>query len=98
MDDVINNITPYALLRLISLAQVRSYDTSKLGDNYIVTNTERKLNDNQQCEVVEGDINVSNMSLLSFRQKLVEYFDIMYERQALQWPRLSKQKPNIECV
>ena len=95
VDDVINNINPYALLRLRSPAQVRSYDTSTLGTNCIITNTERKTNDNQQYEVVEGDSIVRNMSLISFRQKLVEHFDIMYERKALQWPRLSKHKPNI---
>ena len=98
LDDVINDITPYALLRLRSPAQVRSDDTSTLGTYCIIANTERNTNDNQQFEFVEGDTNIRNMSLTSFRQKLVEHFDIMYERNALQWPRLSKHKPNIERI
>ena len=46
----------------------------------------------------EGAKHNRNLSLDLSPKKLVEHFDIMFERRALQWPRLNCKRPNIERI
>ena len=100
VDDVLENV-PYALLRLQSPASVRAYDTSRMRSECYTRYPDQ---DENHSEVAAG-INdrdilfVRNISQDLFRRKLVEHFDILFERRALQWPRLErKQRPNIERI
>ena len=100
VDDVLENV-PYALLRLQSPASVRAYDTSRMRSECYTRYPDQ---DKNHSEVAAG-INdrdilfVRNISQDLFRRKLVEHFDILFERRALQWPRLErKQRPNIERI
>ena len=86
VDDVLEMV-PYALLRLQSPASVRAYDTSRMRSECYTRYPDQ---DENHSEVAVG-INdrdilfVRNISQDLFRRKLVEHFDILFERRALQW-------------
>ena len=83
---------PMAMRNLLSPAQIREYDTSMIGG---VTDEHDDYDDDVTAGAVEDDgvINVRSLSLDYFRSKLVEHFDIKFQRGEIAWPRSRGQEP-----
>lgn len=90
---------PMAIRNLLSPAQIREYDTSTLGGMMDVDYEEEDDDDDDEdmADVIDesgdGVINVRNLSLDYFRSKLVEHFDIKFQRGEINWPQSRGPEP-----
>jgi len=92
---------PMAMRRVLSPSQIRNYDTTVFGQ---VAPSEH-LEDGVGREESRGDGNgegscdgdgvrsVGSLSLAFFRDRLVEHFNIMFQRGELQWPSRRGKAP-----
>lgn len=90
---------PMAIRNLLSPAQIREYDTSTIGGMMDVDYEEEDDDDDDEDmadvldESGDGVINVRNLSLDYFRSKLVEHFDIKFQRGEINWPQSRGPEP-----
>jgi hypothetical protein len=90
---------PMAIRNLLSTAQIREYDTSTIGGMMDVDYEEEDDDDDDEDmadvldESGDGVINVRNLSLDYFRSKLVEHFDIKFQRGEINWPQSRGPEP-----
>lgn len=91
---------PLALRRIMTPADIRSYDTSRVGGTatnasaVVVSDDEDTNNDTETDGVAEEVRKVRHLSLDFFRCKLVEHFNIKFDRNEIIWPKRSGKKPN----
>ena len=98
-NDVIQFVPNFANYRLNNPVEVRSYDTSGIGNGTDIdenmlfdqnANESRQLNilTDEECSSEEGDsfTYVRRMDHEKFREKLVIHFDILFQRNQIQWP------------
>ena len=96
--------TPLALQRILSPAEIRDYDTSRVGSVRGKNNSgDNNTNDdvlNDADVVTAGDAVrcVRNLSLNYFRSKLVEHFEIMFNKKEIIWPMRRGATPRIEGI
>jgi hypothetical protein len=85
---------PAPFLRIVNPSNVRAFDTSTVGTPTVVSVSE-ELDPEAEAEA-ELDIDestgeevriVKNLSMKFFRSKLVEHFDIKWQRGEIVWPR-----------
>ena len=97
------NDVPMAIRTLLSPEQIREYDTTTIGgmtdvDDDDFENSDDSNDDEDMVDAEDvssnGVINVRNLSLAYFRSKLVEHFDIKFERGEIVWPRSRGQEPH----
>ncbi len=90
---------PLALRRIMSPAEIRGYDSSTVGGrstNDTITGDDAGENsisvdaDDASDEVRK----VRHLSLDYFRSKLVEHFNIKFDRNEIIWPRRRVNTPN----
>ncbi len=92
--------TPLALQRILSPAEIRDYDTSRVGSTRGADNgtTDDVLNDADAATATDDVRCVRNLSLSYFRSKLVEHFEIMFNRHEIIWPKRRGAPPRIEGI
>ena len=84
---------PLALTRILWPAEIRAYDTSRVGEHQEQEESDDLLSDDDQDHSESEDDNdnevrhVRNLSLDYFRSKLVEHFDIKFWQHQIVWPR-----------
>ena len=87
---------PFAIRRLVSDDSEKVYDFSGNGpgNDVILQNCNKSIQDQDVALPVktnsDGFINVRNMSLRNFRQKLIIHFNIMFQNNELKWPKRNK--------
>ena len=87
---------PFAIRRLVSDDSEKVYDFSGNGpgNDVILQNCNKSIQDQDVELPVEtnsdGFINVRNMSLRNFCQKLIIHFNIMFQNNELKWPKRNK--------
>ena len=96
--------TPLALQRILSPAEIRDYDTSRVGsvigvNNYGDNNTTDDVLNDADVVTAGDDVRcVRNLSLNYFRSKLVEHFEIMFNKNEIIWPMRRGVTPRIEGI
>ena len=90
---------PLALRRIMSPAEIRGYDSSTVGGRS--TNDTIMADDPTENDIPTDDDDASEeirevrrLSLDYFRSKLVEHFNIKFDRNEIIWPRRRGQMPN----
>ena len=88
--DVLNHI-PFALQHLHEGWDPRTYDASGLGPGDDRLDVEVEMRANVLATQIRNCRTVRCLSLNAFWSKLIDHFDIMFQRHQLVWPqRLSK--------
>jgi hypothetical protein len=86
---------PQAIERLQNPSILRSYDTSDQGiRNSVQTEADSNVaqnTSNNNATTWDGVVHVRDLSLVEFRARLIEHFDILYEQHKIQWPQRNKQ-------
>ena len=97
----------FALMRLRKSTNYRNFDISGMGrGNDVIRNNEEEENlleepivDKEREQELLGDVektvNVTDLSLETFRSLLVEHFDILYHKKQIHWPSKRKNAPTI---
>ena len=93
-----DNHLPFAIRRLVSDDSEKVYDFSGNGpgNDVILQNCNKSIQDQDQDVELpvetnrDGFINVRNMSLRNFCQKLIIHFNIMFQNNELKWPKRNK--------
>ena len=89
---------PLALTRILWPAEIRAYDTSRVGEHL----EQEESDDDDDVDTRDGDNDsqevrhVRNLSLDYFRSKLVEHFDIKFWQHQVVWPRRRGVVPHEE--
>ena len=91
---------PFSIRRLESPTGTKVYDFSGMGQgNDCISCSDNETGTKEDCETEEnvtinddGSINVSDLSLKLFREKLVIHFNILFLQNKIQWP-----KRNTNC-
>lgn len=90
---------PLALQRILSPAEIRDYDTSGVGATANASGTgDNDTADNDAMAAGEDVRHVRNLSLQYFRSKLVEHFEIMFDRHEIIWPKRRGAVPCTENI
>ena len=91
---------PLALRRIMTPADIRSFDSSRVGRTAttaaatVVSEDEDTNSDTENDGISEEVRKVRHLSLDYFRSKLVEHFNIKFDRNEIVWPKRRGNKPN----
>ena len=90
-----------AMRRVLSPSQIRNYDTTVFGqvapsehlEDGVGREESRGDGDGEGSCDGDGVRSVGSLSLAFFRDRLVEHFNIMFQRGELQWPSRRGKAP-----